>query len=181
MPASPDWRLVNFRSFLLLIWILPAGDGTTFAPLWNHVIVGFGIPVALHANVAASWGYLSIFDGVTLNVGWSIKNKIWKGIIHISRDSKEVTWCSTKRSWALRVFLYLRASSPYGEVVRCHARAARERRRQCEGREKKGELSFSSAPRSLAPSLARYTWRSCSQAAFSCDFEKGKICIKLTR
>ena len=143
MPASPDWRLVNFSSFLLLIWILPPGDGTTFAPLWNHVIVGFGIPVALHANIAASWGYLFIFDGVTLNVGWSIKNKrikYEKASYIFSRDSKEVTWSSvtwerswrsTKTSWALNVFLCLRASSPYGGVARCHARAALERRHEC--------------------------------------------------
>ena len=81
-----------------------------------------------------------------------------------SRDSKEVTWSSvtwersrrsTKSSWALNVFLWLRASSPYGGVARCHARAARERRRQCEGREKKGRALLFLRPSRLPGSLAR--------------------------
>ena len=35
----------------------------------------------------------------------------------------------------------LRASSPFGEVVRSHAREARERRHECEGRVSKNHLT----------------------------------------
>ena len=73
VPVSPDWRLVNLSSFLPLIWILPVGEGETFAPLWSQVIVGCGIPLAVHANIAVSWGNLSTFVGWTVNVGWPKK------------------------------------------------------------------------------------------------------------
>ena len=59
--------------------------------------------------------------------------------------------------WLYKRYNSVRASSSLGRVARRHARAARWRRRECEGWRKKGEFSFFFAPR-RSRVLSRLTW-----------------------
>ena len=88
LPLSPDWRLINVRSFLLFIWILPVVEGGTFWPLWNQIISGVGVPVALHLKVTDSWGYLSAIVGVTVNVGITTKETKWIFVFNILKTDE---------------------------------------------------------------------------------------------
>ena len=125
-----------------------------------------------------------------------LKNKIWEGIIHI------FTWLKgshviighlrkaltqhQKLVSAKRFSLPVSKLSIWGsrEMPR-ESRTRKETPVRAAGKERESSpfpppLAASPLARSFAASFARYNWRSCSQAAFFLDFEKGKICIKLT-
>lgn len=59
---------------------------------------------------------------------------------------------TAKQLYIKLIFFGLKASSSFGRVTRCHTRAACERRCECEGWGKKGELATISYKFSFPPS-----------------------------